>query len=161
ITAQITNLLGTIGVSLNGGATVSVTNPTGTPASESIIFPNVVTGTTYTVTVTTQPTGYTCATSDGTGTVGSANVTVTINCTAIPTYNITVQITNLLGTIGIALNGGTPQSVTVGGGTPETESLTFLNIASGTKYTVTVTTQPTGYACATSDGSGTVGSANV
>jgi hypothetical protein len=161
INVDITDLVGTIGVTLNGSDTASVTNPSSTPASETMIFPDIATGTKYTVTVTTQPTGYTCATSDGTGTVGSANVTVTINCTAIPTYNITVQITNLLGTIGIALNGGTPQSVTVGGGTPETESLTFLNIASGTKYTVTVTTQPTGYACATSDGSGTVGSANV
>jgi hypothetical protein len=161
ITAQITNLLGTIGVSLNGGATVSVTNPTGTPASESIIFPNVVTGTTYTVTVTTQPTGYTCATSDGTGTVGSANVTVNIACTAKPTYSITVQITNLLGTIGVSLNGGATASVTNPTGTPASESIIFPNVVTGTMYTVTVTTQPTGYTCTTSDGTGTVGSANV
>ncbi|MGD0890958.1 MAG: hypothetical protein ABR923_05445 [Terracidiphilus sp.] len=161
ITVQITNLLGTIGVALDGGTPTTVTNSTGTPATESLTFLKIANGTTYDVTVTTQPTGYTCATSDGSGTIASADVTVTVTCTAIPTYNITVQITNLLGTIGVALNGGTPTTVTNSTGTPATESLTFLKIANGTTYDVTVTTQPTGYTCATGDGSGTIASADV
>jgi hypothetical protein len=161
ITVQITNLVGTIGVTLNSSSTVTVTNPTGTPASESFFFPNIASGTMYAVTVTTQPAGYTCATSDGTGTVGSANVTVNIACTANPTYDITVEITNLVGTIGVTLNGSSTASVTNPSATPVSESMIFPNIATGTMYTVTVTTQPTGYTCATSDGTGTVGSANV
>jgi hypothetical protein len=161
ITVNITNLVGTIGVTLNGSDTASVTNPSSTPASETMIFSNIATGTKYTVTVTTQPTGFTCATSDGTGTIASANVTVNIACTAIPTYSINVDITNLVGTIGVALNGSDTASVTNPSSTPASETVIFPNIATGTKYTVTVTTQPTGYTCATSDGSGTVGSADV
>ncbi|HTW81978.1 MAG TPA: hypothetical protein VME23_20705 [Terracidiphilus sp.] len=161
IIVQITNLVGTIGVALNDGTPSTVTNPTTTPAPATITFLNVASGTMYDVTVTTQPAGYTCTSSDGSGTVGSANVTVNIACTANPTYDIIVQITNLVGTIGVALNGGTPSTVTNPTTVPAPESITFLNIASGTMYNVTVTTQPAGYTCTTSDGSGTVGSANV
>jgi hypothetical protein len=161
ITVDITNLVGTIGVTLNGGDTASVTNPSSTPASETMIFPDIATGTKYTVTVTTQPTGYTCATSDGTGTIASANVTVNIACTAIPTYSITVDISNLVGTIGVTLNGSSSASVTNPSATPASETMIFPDIASGTKYDVTVTTQPAGYTCATSDGTGTIASANV
>jgi hypothetical protein len=161
ITVQIMNLLGTIGVALDGGTPTTVTNSTGTPATESITFLKIANGATYDVTVTTQPTGYTCATSDGSGTIASADANVTITCTAIPTYTITVKITNLLGTIGVALDGGTPTTVTNSTGTPATESITFLKIANGATYDVTVTTQPTGYTCATSDGSGTIASADA
>jgi hypothetical protein len=161
ITVQITNLLGTIGVALNGGTPQSVTVGGGTPETESLTFLNVASGAKYAVTVTTQPTGYTCATSDGSGTIASANVTVNIACTAIPTYSINVDITNLVGTIGVTLNGSDTASVTNPSSTPASETMIFPDIATGTKYTVTVTTQPTGYTCATSDGSGTIASANV
>ncbi|MFZ0305284.1 MAG: hypothetical protein WAL75_21515 [Terracidiphilus sp.] len=161
IIVQITNLVGTIGVALDGGTPSTITNSTTTPEPETITFLNVASGSKYNVTVATQPAGYTCATSDGSGTIGSANVTVNIACTAIPTHDIIVQITNLVGTIGVALDGGTPSTITNPTTTPEPETITFLNIASGSTYNVTVTTQPTGYTCATSDGSGTIGSANV
>jgi len=119
-------------------------------------------GSGYAVTVGTQPTGQTCAVINGSGTVGSSNVTnVTVTCTAIATYSITVQITNLVGTIGVTLNGSTSASVTNPTATPASESIIFPKIANGTMYDVTVTTQPAGYTCATSDGSGTIASANV
>jgi hypothetical protein len=161
ITVQITNLVGTIGVTLNGSTSASVTNPTATPASESLIFPKIANGTMYDVMVTTQPAGYTCATTDGSGTIASANITVNVACIANPTYSITVQITNLVGTIGVTLNGSTSASVTNPTATPASESIIFPKIANGTMYDVTVTTQPAGYTCATSDGSGTIASANV
>ena len=96
-----------------------------------------------------------------TGTIASADVTVNIACTVNPTYSINVQITNLLGSIGIALNGGAPTTITNSTGTPASESFSFLKIANGTAYDVTVATQPTGYTCATSNGSGTIASADV
>jgi len=53
-------------------------------------------GAKYNVTVSTQPTGETCAVSNGSGTVGTANVTsVTVNCVA-PAAQISVTASGLL-----------------------------------------------------------------
>jgi hypothetical protein len=75
----ITGLAGTGLVLQNGGDSLAV--PAG---ATSFVFPTpVVSGGTFAVTVTAQPTGpsRTCTVANGTGTVGAANVTnVKVTC---------------------------------------------------------------------------------
>ena len=115
-------------------------------------------GATYSVTVGTQPTGETCTVTNGSGTVGSANVTnVAVACKA-STFTIGGTVSGLITGRSVTLldNGGNSLAVTANGG------FTFSTaLASGATYSVTVGTQPTGETCTVTNGSGTVGSANV
>ncbi|HLW84627.1 MAG TPA: hypothetical protein VKR60_05380 [Candidatus Sulfotelmatobacter sp.] len=116
-------------------------------------------GATYSVTVGTEPTGETCSVTNGSGTVGSANVTnVAVACTTPPTFTIGGSVSGLNSGTSVTLldNGGDALTVTANG--------TFVfktKIASGATYSVTVGTEPTGESCAVTNGSGTVGSSNV
>jgi len=116
-------------------------------------------GKTYSVTVGTQPTGETCTVTNGSGTVGSANVTnVAVACAAVPTFTIGGTVSGLNSGTSVTLldNGGDSLTVTANG------TFTFKTaLASGKTYSVTVGTQPTGETCTVTNGSGTVGSANV
>jgi hypothetical protein len=121
----------------------------------------VASGGAYAVTVFTQPTSpaQTCTVSNGSGTVGGANVTsITVNCVT-RTFTVGGTVTGLSGS-GLVLrnNGGNSLSVAANG------SFTFTTpVASGAAYAVTVLTQPSNPAqtCTVSNGSGTVGAANV
>jgi len=118
----------------------------------------IASGGAYSVTVLTQPTGQTCSVSNGSGTA-TANVTnVSVACTTTSTTSYTIggSVTGLTGT-GLVLqdNLGNNLAVNASG------SFTFSTaIASGSAYSVTVLTQPTGQTCSVSSGSGTA-SANV
>ena len=115
----------------------------------------VALGAKYNVTVLTQPTAQSCTVTGGSATV-TANVTnVQVTCGNPPTYTIGGTISNLIGT-GLVLqdNGGDNLSVSA-----NQTSFTFVTqIASGSKYKVTVLTQPTSPSetCAVTSGSGTV-----
>ncbi|HTB75116.1 MAG TPA: hypothetical protein VK762_17820 [Polyangiaceae bacterium] len=157
IGGTVTGLLGT-GLVLqdNGGDDLGVTaNGTFTFATP------VVSGATFAVTVSGQPSGIaqTCVASGASGTVVGANVTsVTINCTT-NTYTIGGTVSGLSGT-GLVLqdNGGDNLTVTANG------TFAFATpVASGAPYAVTVQTQPDGPAqtCVVASGSDTVGGANV
>jgi uncharacterized protein YkwD len=76
---SISGLSGAASLSLNGGAAQPVSS------DGSFVFSaSLASGDTYAVTVVTAPNGETCSVSNGSGTVGSANVTnVTITC-AVP-----------------------------------------------------------------------------
>jgi uncharacterized protein YkwD len=76
---SISGLNGAASLSLNGGPAQAVSS------DGSFVFSSsLASGNTYAVTVVTAPTGETCAVSNGSGTVGSANVTnITITC-AVP-----------------------------------------------------------------------------
>ncbi len=76
---SVSGLNGAAAVSLNGGTALSVSS------DGSFVFSSsLASGDTYAVTVVTPPSGETCTVSNGSGTVGSANVTnVTITC-AVP-----------------------------------------------------------------------------
>ena len=131
------------------------------PGSGTFTFATpVASGATYQVTVKTQPTvpSQTCAASAATGTVVSANVTnVVVTCTTT-TYTVGGSITGLTAS-GLVLqnNGGDDLTVSA-----TSSSFTFATaVASGSPYSVTVKTQPSGLTCAVSAGSGTVGAAPV
>ncbi|MEO7432574.1 MAG: reprolysin-like metallopeptidase [Dokdonella sp.] len=128
-------------------------------------FPGpLATGAPYAVTVVTQPASptQTCTVSNGSGTIGSSNVTnVTVACVTPPpqTFTIGGTVTALTGSgLVLKLNGANNLPIAANG------SFTFpAGIASGSGYSVTVGTQPTGPAqtCTVINGSGAVGTANV
>ena len=116
----------------------------------------LATGTAYSVTVKTNPSGQSCSVSGGSGTVGSANVTsVAVTCTT-NTYSIGGTVSGLSGTVVLQDNGGDDLSVSGNG------AFTFATpLADGCAYNVTVKTNPSGQTCTVSGGTGTVASANV
>jgi hypothetical protein len=115
----------------------------------------VASGSSYSVTVKTQPSGETCSVTNGSGTT-SANVSnVQVTCSTT-TYTIGGTVSGLTGT-GLVLqdNSGNNLAVSASG------SFIFSTaVASGSTYSVTVFTQPTGQSCTVTNGSGTA-SANV
>jgi hypothetical protein len=171
ISANVTNILVTcqnnsytIGGTISGftasGLVLAEGSQTVSPASgaTSFTFPTAVaSGTSYSVTVQTQPSGETCTVTNGSGTVGSSNVTgVAVSCAA-NTYTIGGTISGLTAS-GLVLADGS-QTVSPGSGAT---SFTFTTaVTSGTSYSVTVQTQPSGETCTVTNGSGTVGSSNV
>jgi subtilisin-like proprotein convertase family protein len=130
-------------------------------ANGSFTFPTALAnGTTYTVTVGTQPStpAQTCTVTSGGGTINSANVTnVAVACTT-NTYTVGGTVSGLSGT-GLSLSLGAQTLPISANGT-----FTFPTaLASGAGYAVTVGTQPSSPAqtCTVTSGSGTIGSANV
>lgn len=143
---------------LNGGAALAV--PAG---ATSFAFPGMVApGSNYAVTVASHPTGpgQTCTVAGGSGTVGNGNVTsVAVTCTTNPPNSWTVggTISGLAATgLVLHLNGGSALVVPAGA-----TSFAFPAVPAGTGYAVTVATQPGNQVCQVSNGTGTVGSANV
>ena len=140
---------------LNGGSPLTVA-----AGATAFAFAAVPAGTSYAVTVGTQPTGQTCNVTNGSGTVGSANVTnVAVNCT-VNRYTIGGTITGLVGTgLSLTMNGGARVNPAAGATT-----FTFLgNYPTGTAYTAVVSIQPSNptQSCTITNATGTVGLANV
>jgi hypothetical protein len=149
---------------LNSSASVTLldngTNSLKVTANGSFTFTTkLASGATYNVTVGTEPTGETCTVTNGSGTVGTANVTnVAVACAVSATFSIGGTVSGLNSSTSVTLldNGTNSLKVTANG------SFTFTTkLASGATYSVTVGTQPTGETCTVTNGSGTVGSANV
>ena len=92
------------------------------------------------MTVKTNPSGQTCTVSNGSGTIGSANVTsVAVTCSNVATYTVGGTVSGLSGTVVLQDNGGDNLSVSANG------SFTFATaLASGAAYGVTVKTNPSG-----------------
>lgn len=113
---------------------------------------SVLSGTSYSVTVATQPIGpaQTCAVTGGTGKVGAANVSVVITC-AINKYLVGGTATGLSGS-GLTLqNNGADDLVVTG-----TPFHFATGIEVGGAYAVTITQQPTNPTqnCTVADGTG-------
>ena len=130
-------------------------------ANGTFTLPSLASGTNYAVTILSQSgaTAQTCTVSGGTGLVGGANVTsVAINCTTNK-YTIGGTVSGLSGT-GLVLqdNGGDNLTLSANG------TFSFATpIASGATYSVTVLTNPASpsQTCVVTNGTGTVGAANV
>ncbi len=111
-------------------------------------------GSTYSVSVLTQPAGQTCTLgSNASGTI-TANITVTATCTATSTnFTISVAVTGLTsGTLVMQDN----KTETLNFTTNNTQTFPTA-YASGSSYTVRVKTQPTGQTCTlSSNATGTI-----
>lgn len=153
---QVTGLgTGPVVLQDNGGDTLSVS------AAGTFVFPKTVaSGAPYAVTVLTQPPGgaETCAVTNGSGTMGAANITnVAVTCT-VNTYTVGGTVTGLQGQLVLQDNGGDSLAVSSNG------SFVFATpVASGAIYNVTVSAQPTSptQICSVSNGIGTVSGAAV
>jgi subtilisin-like proprotein convertase family protein/subtilisin family serine protease len=116
-------------------------------------------GSAYNVVVRNQPgnPSQTCAVGNGSGTVGTANVTnISVSCTTNSfTIGGTVDVVSGAGLV-LQNNGGNNLAVNTAG--PFTFSTAIF---SGAAYAVTVLTQPAGQTCAVTNGTGTVVAGNV
>ena len=147
---SVTGLTGTVTL-LNNGI-----NPTTISSDGIFTFSTpIAEGSNYNVTVSAQPTNQTCTVANGSGAIGSANVTnVTVTCST-NTYTVGGTVSGLIGTVTLQNNGS--NSTPISG-----SSFTFSTpIAEGSAYSVTVSAQPATQTCTVSNGSGTMGGANV
>ena len=116
-------------------------------------------GAAYNVTIAAQPTGETCTVSNGSGTVGTSNVTtVSVSCKANPTFIIGGTVSGLDTGASVTLLDNATDSLAV----PTNGAFTFKTaLATGATYNVTVNTQPVGETCTVTGATGTVASSNV
>ena len=157
ITGNVTGLSGgaSLGLQVNGQSPLTVT------AGGGFQFPgSFATGTAYQVSMSAQPAGETCSITNGSGTVGTANVTdIQVACTTNPaqTYTIGGTVTGLTsGTLVLQDNSGDNLSITNGG------AFTFSGaLFDQAAYDVTVLSQPSAQTCTVGNGSGTVQGSNV
>jgi hypothetical protein len=153
----VTGLNGTVKLKNNNTDEITI-NTNG-----SFAFPTPISGggnNPYAVTVSQQPTyppkAQDCQVSNGSGTVGTANITnVKVTCTT-KSFTIGGNVSGLNGTLVLKNNGGDTKTITANG------AFTFATpIQSGNTYAVTVGTQPSGQQCTITSGSGTVTNANI
>lgn len=138
----------------NGGNDLAVS------ASGSFAFaPSFADGTSYNVTVLSQPSGQICTVANGSGRIAGGNVTnIAVTC-ATATFTVGGTVTGLSGS-GLVLqnNGGDDLAIAADG------SFSFAApLAAGAAYTITVRTQPINpsQTCTIANATGTVGDVNV
>ena len=148
----------TVGGTINGYSTSGLQLANGaeriavTAGATSFTTVPIASGSSYAITVATQPSGLSCSVQNGSGTVAMANVTnVVITCTD-QSYTLGGTVTGLTAS-GLELTDGT-DSVSV---TANASTFSFpTQLAFGSTYAVTVSTQPTGMICTVTGGSGTM-----
>jgi hypothetical protein len=112
----------------------------------------VASGSSYAVTVKTQPSGLACAVTKGIGTIAAANVTsVVVSCTDLP-FDLGGTISGI-NTTGLTLANGTD---TLDVGANATTFTMPTPVAFSTDYSIVIDTQPTGLDCTVSHASGTM-----
>jgi uncharacterized repeat protein (TIGR03803 family) len=156
VTASVSGLSGSgLVLELNAGNDLAVTANGNTGFATS-----VASGANYQVTVRTQPSSpqQVCNVANGSGTVGTGNVTVPVTCVTT-SYAVDATVQGLLGTgLVLQLNGGNNLSITANG------TVSFAAaVASGAPYAVAVQMQPASPAqvCSVANSSGTVSTGNV
>ena len=149
---SISGLSGTVVLRDNGGddLTVSANGP-------FAFATKLASGAAYAVTVKTNPSGQSCSVANGSGTIGSADVTnVAVSCASSPTYSVGGSVSGLSGTVVLRDNGGDDLTVSANG------PFAFATkLAGGAAYNVTVKTNPSGQSCSVANGSGTIAAADV
>jgi hypothetical protein len=148
---MVSGLTGTVVLQDNGADSQSISSI----GSFTFATP-IAQGGTYMVTVLTQPATQTCTVANGSGIVGSANVTnVTVVCST-NAYTVGGTVSGLSGALTLQDNGSNSLLISTNG------SFTFSTpIAEGSPYNVTVATQPVAQTCIVTNGSGTLGGFNV
>jgi len=127
-------------------------------ADSSFTFDTAVNdGSTYVVTVSTQPAGQTCSVTNGSGTISGVNVSnIGVSCADIPTYTVGGTVSGLTGTVTLQNNAADDLVIDADG------SITFATaVTDGSTYVVTVSTQPASQTCSVTNGSGTISGTNV
>lgn len=115
-------------------------------------------GITYDVTVQSQTPGLSCSASNGSGTIGSSNVTsVVVSCALIP-FSVGGTVSGLSTNESVTLRNNAGDTLIVSGN----GAFTFATSqTTGATYDVTVQSHTPGIACPVNNGSGTIASSNV
>ena len=110
----------------------------------------------YAVTVSSQPTGQSCAVTNASGTMANANVTnVAVVCTN-QTYNLGGAVSGLIGSVTLRNDGGNDITISQNG------TFTFpAKVPYRGTVAVSVLTQPTGQACTVTNGAGLMSAADI
>jgi hypothetical protein len=147
----VSGLSGTVVLQNNNGDNLTVN------VNGSFDFATAVAdGSTYAVTVLTQPIGQTCSVSTGSGTVSGNSISnVAVICSA-NAYTVGGTVSGLSGSVVLQDNSGDNLTVSANG------AYTFAtSVAYGSPYSVTVLTQPAGQSCSVANGTGTISTANI
>jgi environmental stress-induced protein Ves len=125
-------------------------------------FPSpIASGATYSVTIRTQPSGpsQSCSVANGSGTIGSADVTNVVVSCATGTFTIGGTVTGLQGS-GLVLRNNGGDDLTIAGNGPFQFA---AKLAPGATYNVTVRTNPSNPAqtCAVTNATGTVSGSSI
>ncbi|MES2611120.1 MAG: hypothetical protein V4679_12810 [Pseudomonadota bacterium] len=116
-------------------------------------------GSSYAISVKTQPTGQQCTVAQGTGTLGTAPTAVRVDCVTLAAgYTLGGTVSGVPGGQSVVLGGAGGEELTVAadGG------FTFARpLADGAEYAVTVKTAPAGSGCVVRNGAGAVAAAAV
>jgi hypothetical protein len=149
---------------LSSGASVKLldnnASPITVPANGTFVFAaQLRSGAAYSASVATQPTGESCAVTQGSGTVGTAAVTtIQVACSVIPSYTVGGTVSGLSSgaSVGLLDNGSSIVTVASNG------AFTFpAALDSGAAYAATVGTEPAGETCTLAGSTGNVASANI
>lgn len=154
IGGSITGLTASGLVLSNGADNISPVN-----GATFFVFPtSVIYGGSYSVTITTQPTGLTCTVSNGSGINVTSNVTsISVICSPV-TFTIGGSITGLISS-GLVLHNNGNDAISPSSGDP---SFVFPTpVAYGGSYSVTVAAQPAGLTCSVSNASGSNVTSNI
>jgi subtilisin-like proprotein convertase family protein len=161
IGGTVTGLRGTgLVLQNNGGDNLQVNPADGGDVPFTFATP-LTSGTAYLVQVLSQPTNpvQTCTVSGGADAVGAANVTSVVVKCSTSAYTVGGSVSGLVGS-GLVLENNLADDLAVSGNTP----FTFATpIASGSRYSVTVKTQPTNpnQTCTVANPSGVMGASIV
>jgi hypothetical protein len=151
IGGAVSGLVGTV-VLRNGTENLSVS------ANGGFAFANrLLTGQSYSVSVQTQPSGQNCTVSNGSGIVGTSDVTnVAVNCTTtVVTYSIGGTVTGLQeGKVRLRLTHGSSSS-TIDVNSSGPFNFDPDKVPSGDTYSVSVDQQPPKQTCSVTNGTGT------
>ena len=153
LTGTVT-LLNTVKQTGTSGNTTTGTDALAVTANGSFTFGlQVAHGSSYAVTIKTQPPGQLCSITGGAGTATSNVRSVAVSCKSDVTIGGTIS--GLIGTVVLQNNGGNPLATASDGPFTFTSAVRF-----GSAYSVSVRTQPAGQTCSVTNGSGTA-NANV
>ncbi len=144
------------GLVLQNNLTDSLTVASG--ASSFAFAAAVQSGSPYSVSVATQPTGYICSIASGVGTVAASAIANVVVVCASTARTIGGTISGAVAA-GLQLKNNAGDALTVSANA--TQFVFSTAVALGSTYAVTVFSQPVGYACSVTNGSGTVGAANI
>lgn len=151
---SVTNLGSATGLVLVNGTdkqTVDPANPsfTMTPVGEDVP---------YGIAVLTNPTGLACSVTNGSGTMGTGDVTnVSVNCVPAHRLGGTITVTGVGSASNLVLANGADFKTISAGAT----SFEMTPVGKNAAYNITVQTNPTGLACTVANGSGTMGDTDM
>jgi peptidoglycan hydrolase-like protein with peptidoglycan-binding domain len=144
IGGNVSGLTDTVVLDASNGDSLTISS------NGAFTFPTTITsGSSYSVSITSQPIGQMCNIVNSTGTNTLANITnVTVTCVT-NTYTLGGTVSGLSGTVALLNNADDAITITDNG------LFTF------TTYSVTVLTQPAGQTCIVTNGSGAIVGSNI